>query len=222
VTTDSLRQSSHEARRLRATLALLRKIVGHDLRSPLQAVSGCADLLAYSTGGQPDARRLSHHLRQSSGRLLVMMEGARVLVDDVGPPMTWGPVSLSDWLPADLARGLLPPVEGDATLLRRALEALVDNARQHGAEPVRVSLTVEGGEAALAVSDAGPGVSDHQRDAIFRPFVSMTGGRGLGLTRARRALEDHGGSLTLDAGEPSTTFVARWPLEAPWFEPGGG
>ncbi len=154
--------------------------------------------------------------------MLGMMDGATLLMEDVGAPMSWGPVSLRGWLPADQTPDPLPAVMGDAALLRRAVDALLDNARRHGAGPVRVSLTVAAGEATLTVADAGPGVSAHRHDAVFRPFVSTVGGPGLGLTRARRALEDHGGSLTLKAGDPSATFVARWPLEAPWDPPVAG
>ena len=75
---------------------------------------------------------------------------------------------------------------------------------------------------ALAVSDQGPGISPHDRERIFEPFLRLAGtrrepGSGLGLTICRRVAESHGGSLEVESRERrGTTFVFTLPdLAAP-------
>ncbi|HWT09325.1 MAG TPA: ATP-binding protein [Roseomonas sp.] len=105
--------------------------------------------------------------------------------------------------------------------LKRAFANLIDNAVKYG-DGARV--LVEDGAAAVTVriEDDGPGIPEDQTEAVFEPFRRLeysrnrgTGGSGLGLTIARRAVEQHGGSLTL-ANRAGGGLVAtvRLPREA--------
>jgi signal transduction histidine kinase len=88
--------------------------------------------------------------------------------------------------------------------LKRAFANLVDNAVKHGGGRVTVRLA-DGGEAlVVTVEDDGPGIPVAEHDSVFEPFRRLetsrnrgTGGTGLGLTIARRAVEAHGGTITL-------------------------
>jgi signal transduction histidine kinase len=91
-------------------------------------------------------------------------------------------------------------LRGDPRLLRRMIRNLLENARRHGAPPVRVSL--RGGE--LRVCDAGPGVPEAERERIFEPFYSRRG-TGLGLALVRQIARRHGGEARCEG----SCFVVR-------------
>ena len=97
-------------------------------------------------------------------------------------------------------------VEGNEELLYRALENIVRNAINYTAEgtTVEVSLTCENqNDAVVRVMDRGAGVSEEQLKAIFQPFYRLdharqrsTGGSGVGLAIADRAIRLHAGQLS--------------------------
>jgi len=99
-------------------------------------------------------------------------------------------------------------VNADPDLLRSAVENVVRNATHYTAEgtPVEVQLTREhvpnGEELVIRVRDSGPGVPSDALSKIFEPFYRLddarnrqTGGAGLGLSIADRAVRLHGGQL---------------------------
>ncbi|HVK87471.1 MAG TPA: ATP-binding protein [Kofleriaceae bacterium] len=82
----------------------------------------------------------------------------------------------------------------DPTLIRRAVANLVHNARVHGGGAVAVRIERRGGQVAIEVDDAGPGVPADRRADAFRAFVpSSGGGLGLGLALVSRIAVAHGG-----------------------------
>jgi two-component system sensor histidine kinase CpxA len=96
-------------------------------------------------------------------------------------------------------------VVGDGVLLRSAVENVVRNAVRHTPErsSVEVSLSAEAGVCVIRVKDGGPGVPESQLQAMFEPFTRTTearergsGGFGLGLAIARRAMRVHGGDAS--------------------------
>ncbi len=95
-------------------------------------------------------------------------------------------------------------MNGSAELVHRAIENVVRNAARYTARrtEVEVSLSQSDGLAVIRVSDHGPGVPDQELDALFRPFYRVTaardrqtGGVGLGLAIAARAVKWHGGLI---------------------------
>jgi len=110
------------------------------------------------------------------------------------------------------------PIHGNAELLRRAIDNVLRNALRFTPPGGEIALTArweaEGALYRITVSDSGPGVAQDQVAAIFDPFVrgidgrgedtrgyrahgaGDTGGLGLGLAIAARALAAHGGSAT--------------------------
>lgn len=87
--------------------------------------------------------------------------------------------------------------------MRRALTNLVGNAIVYGGT-ARLTLQRETGRVVIEVADNGPGIPEAQLEAVFEPFRRLeasrnraTGGVGLGLTIARRAVEAEGGTLHL-------------------------
>ncbi len=87
--------------------------------------------------------------------------------------------------------------------LKRAFSNLIDNAVKYGGG-ARVVLDDRGADILLRIEDDGPGIPEADMQAVFEPFRRLetsrnrgTGGSGLGLTIARRAVEQHGGTLNL-------------------------
>ena len=101
---------------------------------------------------------------------------------------------------ADICR-----VIGSENLLRSAIENVLRNAVRYTDEgtAVDVSLAANNGRAVLTVSDHGGGVPDEELANLFRPFYRVgeartrkTGGIGLGLAIAERAIKAHKGRIS--------------------------
>jgi signal transduction histidine kinase len=92
----------------------------------------------------------------------------------------------------------LPEVEHDSDQIHQVLLNLLLNAIQamEGAGIVRVEIGSRDRYATIVVSDTGRGISAQNLPNIFRPFYTTKGdGTGLGLSLARRIVEDHQGRI---------------------------
>ncbi|HEY1066457.1 MAG TPA: HAMP domain-containing sensor histidine kinase, partial [Pirellulales bacterium] len=152
------------------------------------------------TLGERRAVRLDELLRETLPLLKPQADHMRTAVELVSPPD-------------------LPPIEGDADMLRQLVVNLVMNAIEAaGAAPgspgwVRATLSTPApGRVAFQVSDSGPGPAKHVREKLFEAFVSeKPDGAGLGLSVSRQIAEEHNGSLVWDSTAPHTTFSAEFP-----------
>ncbi len=104
--------------------------------------------------------------------------------------------------------------------LKRAFSNLIDNAVKYGGG-ARVSLDDQGRELLVRIEDDGPGIPEANMQMVFEPFRRLetsrnrgTGGNGLGLTIARRAVEQHGGTLQL-SNRPGGGLLALVHLPRP-------
>ncbi|MGO4879728.1 MAG: sensor histidine kinase [Bryobacteraceae bacterium] len=102
-------------------------------------------------------------------------------------------------------------VEGDPELLRRAIENVIRNAIRHAPEgtAVEASLETAAGLAAVRIRDYGPGVPEEALERIFDAFYRVdtardraSGGAGLGLSIARRAIVLHKGTIRARNADP--------------------
>lgn len=205
----------------------------HELRSPLanigaslEVAEATADLELWQQTGR---ELLSEHARMTQlvGDLLLLaqVDGAVQQRD--------GDVDLDDLVHAEAqrlerlesVRVTVPPLpalrgRGDAHRLARAIRNLGDNAVRHAAGAVTVSLSREGRQAVVRVSDDGPGIAAQDRERIFDRFTRLddarardTGGSGLGLAISRDIAHAHGGTLAVvDSPGPGATFELRLPL----------
>jgi signal transduction histidine kinase len=110
-------------------------------------------------------------------------------------------------------------VFGDAESLRSLFTNLIINGMQamEGAEGGRltVGLTSEDGRARVRISDTGRGIAPENVSQIFEPYFSTKEtGTGLGLAIAKKSVEDHGGTISVESrpGE-GTTFTVALPLK---------
>ena len=101
-------------------------------------------------------------------------------------------------------------VTADGQLMRATVLNLLLNAAQAmaGQGTIVVRTSRHNGNAMLQIRDTGPGIPEDLREQIFEPFFTTKArGGGLGLPIARRTVELHGGSLTLDCPPEGGTVV---------------
>lgn len=122
-------------------------------------------------------------------------------------------------------------IDGDEDLMHRAIFNLVLNAVQ--ASPPNREVKVEGGSLqpyqlptghpefadgafGIIVVDQGSGIAPQIRDRLFDPFVTTrTGGSGLGLSIVQRAVQAHGGVVSVSAPGDETRFTIVLPKTKP-------
>ncbi|QOY95760.1 two-component sensor histidine kinase [Massilia sp. UMI-21] len=130
---------------------------------------------------------------------------------DMLPP---SPHALDCQLAADLGELAL-----DRRLLARAVCNLLRNAQKYAGSRILLSATRSSEQVEITVEDDGPGIPPDERDKVFEPFYRLdrsrdraTGGFGLGLSIARKAVALHGGSLGVDDSPlGGARFVIRLP-----------
>ncbi|MET4576684.1 two-component system sensor histidine kinase CreC [Ottowia thiooxydans] len=214
----------------------------HELKSPISAIRGAAELLQEPDMPAEQRQRFTSSIARETHRLqevvdrmmeLSSLESRRLLKDQQA-------VELAPLLHelAGIARTQAPAlkvevhirteltVEGDPFLLRRAIGNLLDNAvgfstPGNGAGPdIVLRLAREGRMARIEVRDRGPGVPVFAQGKVFEKFFSLarpgSGKRstGLGLAFVREIAALHQGSITLGNADdaPGALAVLRLPL----------
>lgn len=195
--------------------------VSHELRTPIARLEFALELLDAKAGDpalrqriaamEGDVRELNDLVNELLGMARLDSEQAlrRETVDVAGllegaaaalPP---GPQALSVAAGQDLGT-----IDADPRLLGRALSNLLRNAQKYAAASIRLSAAREDGRLLIAVEDDGPGIPEEERERIFEPFYRLdrsrdraTGGFGLGLSIARKAVLLHGGSLRVEESD---------------------
>lgn len=200
--------------------------MAHELRNPLAALKGHAQLLEELLEGPALAR---------ASRVVQEAERLEKITEDLLAFARLATIERAEVSPLALAReaAALDPgrvrVEDagaperfplDGLRARQLIENLVQNALQidDSGKEVRVIVGRDRGGAALqiTVEDQGPGLPEGELDRLFEPFfTTRTRGTGLGLAVARRCAELHGGTLRAERrAEGGARFVATFP-EAP-------
>ena len=108
----------------------------------------------------------------------------------------------------------------DQDKIRRALDNIVINATEvlKSGGTIAITCRREGDNVVIGISDTGPGIPADIRDLIFRPFATFgkEKGSGLGLAMAKKAVEDHGGVISVESAPGmGTTFTIRLPIGSP-------
>jgi two-component system sensor histidine kinase CpxA len=213
----------HMAERLEILIGAQQRLisdVSHELRSPLTRLKLALDLArGDSPGVGSTLDRIEREAERLSNVVGMLLTLSRLESGDSVPETTI--LQVPDLL-AEIAAdveieaqsrkcsvnlGHLPEcwTEGNPELLRSAFENVVRNAIRY-TDPgtaVRVSLTCDDSELRVVVSDHGPGVPDSELEKVFKPFYRVdtsrerrTGGVGLGLAIAERAIKLHHGRIT--------------------------
>lgn len=235
----SMQDERVERERLAAMGEMARRIV-HNLRTPLAGIRALAETTRSELDPASDLIGVQDRVIASVDRFEAWLQGmlrASSPLDLHPAPFDPRPLVgavVEAHAPAGSARrvrvrlvdaGLPPRVVGDAHHLEQALTALVSNAIDFAPEGGEV--VVEGSAAdgvwTVRVVDGGPGVPEHLRQAIFRPyFTTRQGGTGIGLALVRRVAEQHGGTIAVESPTDrdsglGSAFELRLPIDA-----GGG
>ena len=208
--------------------------VSHELRSPLTRLSIGIELLQTT----PDREHAIARLQAEVERLTMLVGSLIEVTRSEGDPgsrkfeaVDLGAIAREVVASCTLESGMRPcrvGLNGDATsillgdseLIRRAVDNVIRNAIRH-APPntdVEVSITKEGTNTVISVRDYGPGVPEPLLSRLTEPFFRVdtardahTGGVGLGLAIARRALELHHGTLVAENATPGLRVVLTIP-----------
>ncbi|WFP63814.1 ATP-binding protein [Mesorhizobium sp. WSM4904] len=200
--------------------------VSHELKSPLTAIQGAAELLRDSDGTMDEAerRRFSDNIVTDAGRLNLLVR--RLL--ELARAENLAPSGESTTLHAALA---LLPIDtrlearigsgGDIGLgisgenLAIVLANLIDNSARHSAKQVTMDAAAAGDRVTVHVGDDGDGISASNRAKVFEPFFTTrreAGGTGMGLGIVLALLKAHDGTIRLVDSERGTRFEIDLPV----------
>jgi signal transduction histidine kinase len=213
------------------TIGRLSSSIVHDLRNPLAAIYGGAEMLVDTQLSPSQTSRLAGNIYRASRRIQeLLQELAEVSRASTRPADLCSLANIVAAAHETIARAaqiqsvrvhieVLPELEvvADQSRLERVFVNLMNNALE--AMPGGGSLSIRATQDAWAVKveieDTGPGISKEAWPNLFQPFASFgkRNGLGLGLALSRQTVLEHGGDLWAD--EQTVTgarFVLRLPL----------
>ncbi|MBN1483433.1 MAG: GAF domain-containing protein [Chloroflexia bacterium] len=214
--------------------------VSHDLKTPLTAIRGFADLIKMTGNMEEQQKQFLDRIRE------ITQEMANLITDllDIGKieagiemdqlPCDLGELTqgvVRDLVPRAREKNIevdlqvppsVPSITGDPDRLKRVLTNLVGNAIKYTPEGghVRVTLAQEDSYLVMAVKDDGIGIAPRDQKQLFQKFYRVRSdetahieGTGLGLAIARSIVEHHGGRIWVESelGQGST-FAFSLPL----------
>lgn len=219
--------------------------VSHDLKAPLRAIRGFAEIIGRRYGGNlnEEARHYLDNILDASDRMGQLISDllayARLgrgeslfevidlssLIEEILPDFEAKEV-LKD---AEIIIEPLPMIRGSRTLVRQIFANLIDNAlkyrKEDGKHVVKIYGETDGGFATIYVSDNGIGIAPEHHERIFNIFQRLHSrdrypGSGAGLAIVRRAVEQLGGSIGVNS-KPSegSTFWVKLPLATSEIQP---
>lgn len=211
-----------------ATIGRLSSSIVHDLRNPLAAIYGGAEMLVDSDLAPAQSRRLAGNIYRASRRIQELLQDlvniSRGKAEEVEQCSLLDIVTAAQEVvtPAADAQGVAIEVEAPGgvelplerarmervflNLMNNALEAMPEGGK------LRVSMVQDGEFVTVHVDDTGPGISAAIRSQLFQPFVSAgkKNGLGLGLALSRQTVLDQGGDLWVDETHgPGARFCLR-------------
>lgn len=211
--------------------------ISHDLKSPVITIDGFARYLELDIAradldaareGVREIRHAAQQMQRLIEDLLILSRSGRIIGDPV-------PVALDELVAQILHQnrdrykrrkvtvrriGELPTATVDAPRIAQVFQVLLDNAvqyRREGVDPyVEIGQQRLNGELRIYVRDNGRGIPPVYHERIFELFQRLdhdTGGTGVGLTIARRIVEQHGGRLWVESDTGvGATFWLGLPL----------
>ncbi|MCA1961893.1 MAG: PAS domain-containing protein [Desulfomonile sp.] len=230
-----LRRMEDRVRMSEQQAALVRIGAGmaHEIRNPLAALRGAAELLSLESSKVSDEKKLLGIIIRESDRLNSLLSDFLLTVNPA--PRNQVRLMFDDLVrrivdqysrdPRARDRVTLEPrikkgieVQGDAARLKQAVGNLLANAIEASPDGGKVHITLqsdrETNQAVLRVRDSGPGIPEQIRERIFEPFTTTKeGATGLGLSIVLSTVAAHKGSIDTESAEDKgTVFVMRLPL----------
>ncbi len=214
--------------------------VSHELKTPLQAIMGAAELIENGLARPEDTARFAGDIHASAQRLLALINDIiRLSQLDEGAAMPYEKVSLTQTAAeaAEALRGEADSrgvsielsgddvtVDGVRQLLYEIVFNLVDNAVKynHRGGSVKINVAAEGDGAVLSVTDDGIGIPSEAQDRVFERFYRAdksrsreNGGTGLGLSIVKHAAACHNARVSLisEPGKGTTMKICFPPVK---------
>ena len=211
--------------------------ISHELRSPLNRLGFAVELARSSADRNGALDRIKHEsnrLTSLVGELIQMTRAEGDPAERINEPLELSEeveqVVREAEIEAEVRHVRLVrrwqgnfKVMGDAVLLARALDNVLRNAIRHTATGTAVEIGIDGrpGQAVVSVRDQGPGVPEEMLVSIFKPFFRVesdrardSGGIGLGLAIAQRAVVLHHGEISAHNAQPGLIVELRLPLQS--------
>ncbi len=209
--------------------------ISHELRTPLARLSFAAELVRTADDPDEAVARLKKEIQRLTDLVSTLLQVTRAEGDPSSATFEnlWLDELLTDVMEdcrveadarrcsLEMRRSMHMEMGGDRELLRRAAENVIRNAIRYAPaeSTVEVELTGSHDEARIAVRDYGAGVPEEALSKIFQPFFrvddareSSTGGVGLGLAIAMRAVGLHHGTMGARNMHPGLQVWIELPL----------
>ncbi len=207
--------------------------VSHELKTPLTAISGYAELLEGGMVGNQQEKHFYHEIKKNADRLLALINDIIRLseLDRKGREILFDEIDLYDVAKECMdeltvnakQRNVSLSLEGESCLVRGSndmikelIENLAQNAIRYNNEggKVLISVSKRDGRVALAVRDNGIGIPAAEQQRIFERFYRVdksrskaTGGTGLGLAIVKHIVEIHDAKIELDSAPGVGTTI---------------
>ncbi len=213
---DELRRADHLA-----SLGKLSAQLAHEIRNPLAAMRGSAQMLAGEATADPASTKLAGILIREADRLSALVEDflrfsrppppnlqdqdLASLASDTVEMLRSDPLARQVEVELALGRARAPV---DAGQIRQVLINLLRNAfaAAHPGGRVRVGVEEEGGQATIRVWDSAGSIPPADYARIFEPFfTTRPGGTGLGLSTAHSIIRAHGGMIRVTSSPAEGT-----------------
>ena len=199
----------------------------HDLRNPLSAIHGSAEMLLSSRLSELQVRRIARNLYSASVRMKELLD--EILSRYTGPNRGVESSDLRDLITSAVDKIALVAetqsvqivqnvpenlmIAVDPQRIQRVFVNLLVNALDvmPGGGTIQISVVPERQSVLIKVRDTGPGIAPEVRHRLFQPFATAgkISGLGLGLYFSRQAVIDHGGEMWLESGDHGACFAFR-------------
>lgn len=217
-----------------ATLGELAAGLAHEIRNPLAGIAGVIEIVGRDLPPTSPAKSVVKDVRQEITQINRILTDLLETARPRAPEMHSSDLNTTVEHAVMLARqqvlskpirieftpaGSLLDVEHDSDQIHQVLLNLLLNSVQaiEGTGLVRIAVFAQNSSAVVTVTDTGRGIPPEHLPNIFRPFYTTKGnGTGLGLSLARRIVEEHHGQISVESSTgKGTTFSVVLPVRQP-------
>lgn len=211
-------------------------VLGHDLRSPLAALTSGIRMMRDRAEPDDDdiLEAMQHAAQRMNGLIGDLTDLARTRLGREGLSIQSALVDIAPVLQGVAAKlrsanperrietdfALSTPVYCDIARIEQLFSNLLSNAVSHGVKdhPVRARASIDGTTLEIAVTNAGNVIPDARMQSLFEPVVRGAHpghGLGMGLYLASQIAKAHGGNLAASSSHEETRFVFSMPTGVP-------
>ena len=216
---EQLREQSTMAR-----IGEMAAVIAHEVKNPLAGIRGAIQVIG---GRLPEGSRDAAMTKEIVARIDALNDLMKDLLLFARPPQpkpTQVEITRLVATTVNLFRedpalkgirieveGSVPPIEADPELLKIVFQNLLVNGAHamQGQGTIRVSVKAVDSFCQIVFCDAGPGIPPDIREKVFTPFfTTKSRGSGLGLPTAKRLIEAHRGTISIDCPPSGGTIVS--------------